>query len=201
MKVPNKEASTQKLKAFVLNKINLAQLDLQDMASLYPALDTTTYHLQEDDLALDFFLDLLKSCLLKTREIYMVPDLPIIRILSSVDLTSSALRLIVLGNCKRVLLSEVMDVFTQQHLDVIIKDQAGKGLDQLLEFLETIKRPFSMYFLGAERSKIRLELSDLLKSKTRKLYVRQEVGDCHIVAQNSIIPCSELNDLTVPIRG
>ena len=54
-----------------------------------------------------------------------------------------------------------------------------------------------MYFLGGDTSKIRLELSELLKSKTRKLYIRQEVGDCHIVAQNSILPCSELNDLTV----
>ena len=54
-----------------------------------------------------------------------------------------------------------------------------------------------MYILGGERSKIRLELSELLKAKTRKLYVRQEVGDCHIVAQSSIVPCTELNDLTV----
>ena len=127
----------------------------------------------------------------------MVPDLPVLRILTSVDSTSSALRLVVLGNCKKVILSEVTDVFTQQDLDVVIDDQAGKGLDQLLEFLKTIKRPFSIYFLGGNRSKIRLELSDLLKSKSRKLYIRQQIGDCHIVAQNSIGPCSELNDLTV----
>ena len=194
--VPNKAASTQKLKVFALNKIDLAQLDFQDIASLYPALDITTSHLREDDLALDFFLDILKICK-KTREIYMVPNLPILRILTSVDSTSSALRFIVLGNCKRVLLSEVTDVFTQQDLDVVIDDQAGKGLDQLLEFLETIKRSFSVYFLGSDRSKMRLELSDLQKSKSRKLYIRQEIGDCHIVAQNSIVPCSELNDLTV----
>ena len=97
--VPNKEASTQKLKGFVLNKIDHAQLDLHDIASLYPTLDTTSSDLREDDLALDFFLDILKSCK-KTREIYMVPNLPVLRILSSVDITSSALRLIVLGNCK-----------------------------------------------------------------------------------------------------
>ena len=193
--VLNKEASTQKLKVLALNKIDLAQLDFQDIASLYPTLDTTTSHLRKDDLALDFFFDVLKSCK-KTREIYMVPNIPILRILTSVDSTSSILRLIVLSNCKKVLLSEVTDVFTQQDLDEVIDDQAGKGLDQLLEFLKTIKRPFSMYFLGGDRSKIRLELSELLKSKTRKLYLHQEVGNCHIVAKNTILPCSELKDLT-----
>ena len=188
--VPNKEAPTQKLKEFVLNKIDLVQLDLHGIASLYPALDTTTSYLREDDLALDFFLDILKSCK-NTREIYMVPDLPVLRILTSVDSTSSALRLIVLGNCKRVLLSEVTDVFTQQDLDVVIDDQAGKGFDQLLEFLKTIKRSFSVYFLGGDRSKIRLDND----ARTTATYSRITLGKSVIDTLCPLGPYGRQNNL------
>ena len=74
--VQEKEVCYQKLKRHVLDRIDSVQLDLHDIALLYPSLDISGTHIPENDLVLRFVLDAIKSCE-ETQEPFLVPTVPV----------------------------------------------------------------------------------------------------------------------------
>ena len=148
-------------------KIDLVQLDLQDISLSYPALDISV---SEDDLGSQFLLDVIKICG-KTRDLILVPIIPIRRILNLVNVTSPQLKLVLLGEEQNILQGDILRNISSEYLNVIVDNQGGEPLDQLLNWLDTVERPFAMFFVAGNHSALMVDFTSFAKPSLKDLYI------------------------------
>ena len=88
----------------------------------------------------------------------------------------------ILPNIKYVYLGDPQEVHTKtlrsltsDCLNVVIRNQSGRCVDELLTFLNTADKTYSIYFLGGGNSKPMLDITIFAKPNVRTVYVRQEM--------------------------
>ena len=193
--VQKKEVSYKKLKRYVLDKIDLVQLDLQYIALLFPALDISDSHIHENDVILKFVLNAIKSCE-KTRDLILVPNLPVGKILNAVNITCSKLNLIELGNKDTTLTIDTMRNITGSNLNILIDDQSGNGLDELLNYLDGLKRTFSIIYQGGYYSRPMVEFALYAKPNAQQIiFFQNNYIRCDIITRKEIPTCPNLQSL------
>ena len=139
---------------------------------LHSALDVSLTHKKKDEFVLQYLLEILSVCR-NTKEIYLGSDLPIERVLSSAKPVWGQLKRIQLGSFQSALHVDVVKDIGSDDLDVVIDNQEGRGLEELLKGLQISERPFSIYFLGGGRSKPMIDFSLYAKGQIRKFYIHQ----------------------------
>ena len=192
--VSNSVKSYDTMKECVREKIDLAQFDLQDISVSYPALITSA---SEDDLGLRFLLDVLKICD-GTQDFILVPTLPIGMILNSVNVTSPQLKLILLGEEHKILQRDVLDNISTEYLNIIVDNQASEPLDQLLNWLAMVDRPFAMFFVAGNQSAPMVDFTLFANPNLKGLYMNSRGNfECDLVARREIPTFPSLQSMEV----
>ena len=182
------------LRLHVRGRIDVVQLDLHDIGMLYPVLDISLAHKNKDELVLQFLLEVLSDCK-NVKEIFLGSDHPVERVLSSVKSVWAELKRIQLGTFENSLDIDVVRDIGYDGLDVVIDNQEGTALDELLKVLQTSERTYSIYFLGGGKSKPMIDFSLFARGQIRKFYIHQRNNPCALLAIANIPLCSALNEI------
>ena len=156
------------LKKYILGRINSAQLDINSIAKVYPALDMSMANMKKDRLSLPFFLELLSACK-NVQDLILTPcpGTPVEKILSAIKDQCKSLQSIRLLDDNEEIHVNITNEFCPDDLSVVIHNQSGQCVDELLEFLQTIERSPCIYFVGGNKSKPMIDMS-LFPTNTRK---------------------------------
>ena len=105
------------------------------------------------------------------KDLILAPNLSVKRILSEFKSKSQSLSSIRLVSDDDEISVDVVSTFDAGDLSVIIHNESGQCVEDVLEFVDTIDREFSIYFLGGNRSKPMIDLFTLLRPNVRRLYI------------------------------
>ena len=167
------------LKKYILGRINSAQLDVKSIAKVYPALNISMANMKNDRLSLPFFLEMLSECK-NVQDLILTPcpGLPIDKILSAMKEQCQTIQSVRMLDDVEEIHVNITNELCPDDLSVVIHNQAGKCVDELLEFLQTIERSPCIYFVGGNKSKPMIDMS-LFPTNIRKLYLVSRKGDMH----------------------
>ena len=119
-------------------------MDFHDIGMVYPALDISLTQKEKDEIVMQLVLDALSDCR-KVKEIILGSSHPVERVLSAVKSVWADLRRIHLGGFQSALPVDIVKDIGSDDLDVVIDNQEGSGLDQLLQVMQNSERPFSVF--------------------------------------------------------
>ena len=190
------------MKKFILDRIDAVQLDLQSIATIYPALDFSLANNRKDELSLHFLLEILsESKNVQDLILRPSPGLPVHKILSAMKEQFSTLKSIRLLDDDEEIHENITNEFNPDDLSVVIHNQSGHCVDELIEFLQTIERSPCIYYIGGNNSKPMINMS-MFPTNTQKLYLVSRKGDRHpwtdLTAWNGIPQWKKLTHLSIP---
>ena len=191
--VSDSVASYDKMKEYVRQKIDLVQLDLLDISVTYPALNVSV---PEDDPGSQFLFDVLKDCG-RTQDLILVPGLPIKMILNAV--ASANLKMIQLGEETNILVDGALHQMSTDDLCVRVQGQAGEPLRQLFGFLDTVERPFALYFVATKNSAPMIDFNLFAKPNLKDLCINSSADNfqCDLITRCEIAVFPSLRSLQV----
>ena len=191
------------LKKYILGRINSAQLDVKSIAMVYPALNISMANMKNDKLSLPFFLEMLSECK-NVQDLILTPcpGLPVDKILSAMKDQCKFLQSIrLLDDNDAEIHVNITNELCPDDLSVVIHNQSGQCVVELLEFLQTIERPPCIYFVGGNKSKPMIDMS-LFPTNIRKLYLVSRKGDMHprtyLTARDGFPQYDNLTHLAIP---
>ena len=185
-----------RLQNYILERIDCVQLELSCVREVYPALNVSS---DSDEMVLKFLLQTLSRCQ-NVKDLILAPNLSVKRILSEFKSKYQSLNSIRLVSDDDEISVDVVSTFDAGDLSVIIHNESGQCVDDLLEFVDTIDREFSIYFLGGNRSKPMIDLSTLLRPNARRLYIRssQKSDKSYLTVKQDTPLCTKLTHLLLP---
>ena len=185
-----------RLQNCILQRIDCVQLELSCVAEVYPGLNVSP---DSDEMVLKFLLQI-PSCCQNVKDLILAPNLSVKRILSEFKSKYQSLSSIRLVSDDDEISVDVVSTFEAGGLSVIIHNESGQSMDDLLEFVDTIDREFSIYFLGGNRSKPLVDWSTLLRPNVRRLYIRssQKSDKSYFTIKQDIPLCAKLTHLLLP---
>ena len=185
-----------RLQKYILERIDCVQLELSCVREVYPALNVSS---DSDEMVLKFLLQTVSRCQ-NVKDLILAPNLSVKRILSEFKNKSQSLSSIRLVSDDDEISADVVSSFQAEDLSLIIHNESGQCVDDVLEFVDTIDREFSIYFLGGNRSKPMIDLSTLLRPNVRKLYIRssQKSDKSYLTVKQDIPLCAKLTHLLLP---
>ena len=216
----NSDKLYELLLSYVKNKVDVCQLDLEDVASLYPALDFCLAAKLNDCLVLKFLKDLVGSCE-NTEVLSLTPEHPVPEILPLIRPVFSRIRTVCLAigglvldtkllantrsfqqDNKVISISQATSELPEGDIEiaVILNYSASQNDETLLDFVYKSSRPFSLYLVNRNFNlKPMVELSDLIKGNIRKFYIRQ--AGCFLFANKELDVCPYLTHLSFASSG
>ena len=185
-----------RLQNYILERIDCVQLHLSCVTEVYPALNVS---LDNDEMVLKFLLKTLSRCQ-NVKDLILAPNMSVKRILSEFKSKYQSLNSIRLASDDDEISADVVSMFEAEDLSLIIHNESGQCVDDVLEFVDTIDREFSIYFLGGNRSKPTIDLSTLLRPNARRLYIRssQKSEKSYLTVKQHIPLCTKLTHLFLP---
>ena len=185
-----------RLQNYILERVDCVQLELSSVAKVYSALNVS---LDNDEMVLEFLLQTVSHCQ-NVKDLILAPNLSVKRILCQFKSKYQSLSSIRLASDDDEISVDVVSMFEAGDLSVIIHNESGQWVDDVLEFLGTIDREFSIYFLGGNRSKPMIDLSTLLRPNIRRLYIRssQKSDKSYLTVKQDIPLCAKLTHLLLP---
>ena len=185
-----------RLQNYILERIDCVQLELSSVAEVYPALNVS---LDNDEMVLKFLLQTLSRCQ-NVKDLILAPNLSVKGILSEFKSKCQSLSSIRLASDDDEISADVVSMFEAGDLSLIIHNESGQCVDDVLEFVDTIDREFSIYFLGGNRSKPMIDLSTLLRPNVRRIYIRssQKSDKSYLTVKQDIPLCAKLTHVILP---
>ena len=185
----NSDKVYQLLLSYVKNKVDFCQLDLEDVASLYPALDFCLADELNDCLVLKLLKDLVASCE-NTEVLSLTPKHPVHEILPLMRPVFSRIRTVCLAigglaidtqlfeNTKSLQKGSKVTSESQgtnevseddNEIDVILNYSASQNDERLLDFTQKSTRPFSLCLLNKNyNGKPMADLTGLMRGSIRQ---------------------------------
>ena len=216
----NADKVYQLLLSYVKNKVDFCQLDLEDVASLYPALDFCSADKLNDCLVLKFLKDLVGSCE-NTEVLSLTPEHPVHEILPLMRPVFSRIRTVCLAigglaidtklleNTKSLQKGSKVTSRSQgtskvsrgdREIDVILNYSASQNDERLLDFSHKSTRPFSLYLVNKNyNEKPMVDLTGLIKGRIREFYIHQAA--CYLFANKELEVCQHLTNLSFASSG
>ena len=199
----HKENVYEELKGFVVNKIGYAQIDLRDIAELYPTLNYAHVYGYKDELVLEFLNDIWSSCN-KTKDLFLNHEFPVREILSAMGSTFSNLVSIIFVNQDEMIESGALATHTTDidtsELNVILENQSVRCINELSKFLHASDRKYSLHYVGGNSNLAMMELSTFTQRKIRKLHIQQSViigFQGRLFSKSELPTCKFLTHLTM----
>ena len=194
----NPEVIGGHLKNYILGRIDCVQLELSSVVEVYPALNLS---LGKKEIICVFLLQTLSGCQ-NVKDLILTPDfgLSVKEVLSTFKNKYQNLNSIRLVNGDDEIGADVISAFEPGDLSVIIHNQSGQCVDELLEFIDTIERESCVYVFGGDRSKPMIDLSTFTRPNVRKLYIRSSKKDrlSYLAVKQDIPMCSKLTHIFIP---
>ena len=190
------------LKKYIVGRINSVQFDIKSIAMVYPALNISMANMKNDKLSFPFFLEMLSECK-NVQDLILTPcpGLPVDKILSAMKDQCKSLQSIRLLDDNEEIHVNITNEFCPDDLSVVIHNQSGQCVDELLGFLQTIERSPCIYFVGGNKSKPMIDMF-LFPTNIRKLYLVSRKGDMrprtYLTARDGFPQYDNLTHLTIP---
>ena len=190
------------LKNYVLGRINSAQLDLQCIAKVYPALDMPTANIKNDRLSLHFLQEVLSECA-KVEDLILTP---------CPGLPAEEIFLAMKEQCKTIQSFRLLDDDEEIHVNitneycpgdfsVVIHNQGEECVRKVFQFLQTLESSCCIYFIAGTKSKPMIDIS-LFPRNAQKLYLMSRDSGMHpwnhLTAREGIRQVENLTHLTIP---
>ena len=171
LSIPNREHAYARFKESVLERIDFVQLDLLDIAQLYPTLNYVQAYKYNDVLVLNFLNEILSECN-RIKVLFLNHQIHGLQILSQMHKSFSSLRSIMCLNCNELLDPGVLSYSKSEtgdpELRVVLQNQPTEFTEELLQFLQASDRRYSLHFLAHDLNKPMVEFSLFTQGNVRK---------------------------------
>ena len=210
----------QLMLSYVKNKVDFCQLDLEDIASLYPALDFCLAAKLNDCLVLKFLKDLVGSCE-NTEVLSLTPEHPVQEIFPLMQPVFSRIRTVCLAIGGLAIDTKLLENTNSlqkgskvtsrsqgtsevsegdREIDVILNYSASQNDERLLDFAHKSTRPFSLYLVNKNyNEKPMVDLTELIKGRIHKFYIHRAA--CYLFANKELEVCQHLTNLSFASSG
>ena len=203
----NRKAVYITIQEYTLKFVDLVQLDLADISSLYPALDFKAAVKEKNEIVCKFLHDIFSTCR-KTRGFFMSPSSPVHQVLTAMASSPQHLNSVVLSDNTELLennvpsftfVSNVVDMFNNsKDLNILVQNVPFEYFLSIETFLSQIPKKLNVVFVHYHQSKRMIDISSLAHQMVKNLYVHQSLSKyhCFLFANKDLPSCQYLTTLT-----
>ena len=205
LKLKDSDSVYNVLVSYVRDRIDLVQLNLVDVASLYPAFDLSRICKLNDKLGLQFVKDVMGKCK-KIRELSFTTEHAVEEILRAMEF-SKIREIRVIDHITKIYAEMLEGVevvrsvenktenisngYCGPDVSVIMNYNASASFEALLDFLRDSNRSFSLRLIVKSQD-VMIDVSDLIKGKIVQLHFSQP---SFLFAEKTIETCQHLTHL------
>ena len=171
----------------VVAKLDFKQFDFRDVGASYPFLDYSLEYNIKDRLFLDFLDQVLSRCK-ETKVLLLHPNFPIKQLLSNktIDSFLNSVSTWILTDGENSINREILRQALSDDLSIVIHDQKQNCVQELITYVGSPGRPYSLYMLQGYESKKFIDISTLGNENVCKISIVREQENCKLKATKYI---------------